>query len=194
MFKEQNQKAQFDKEKIKEATRLLLEAIDEDITRPGLVDTPDRIANMYSEIFAGTREDPSDHLKRTFTVENNSMVLEKDIDFYSMCEHHMLPFFGQAHIAYVPNGKVAGLSKLARTVEVFARRLQLQEQMTAQIANALVEHLNPKGVIVYIEAEHLCMTMRGVKKPGSTTITVVSTGVFKDDPLLLSAFMSSIGK
>ena len=190
----QNSEIKIDTEKVKEATRLLLEAIGEDLSRPGLIETPDRIANMYTELFSGINEDASDHLQRTFVVDNNSIVIEKDIYFYSMCEHHLLPFFGKAHIGYVPNGKVAGLSKLARTVEVFARRLQLQEQMTSQITKAIEEHLNPKGVIVYLEAEHLCMTMRGVKKPGSKTVSMIATGVFKDDPMLLSSFMHAIGK
>ena len=159
-----------DREKVERAVRLLLEGIGEDVTREGLVETPARIARMYEEICGGMEEDAKEHLQKTFTVDNNEMVLEKDITFYSMCEHHMLPFYGKVHVAYIPDGKVAGLSKLARTVEVYAKRLQLQEQMTAQIADALMEHLCPKGVIVMAEAEHLCMTMRGVKKPGTTTV------------------------
>ena len=151
-----------DREKVERAVRLLLEGIGEDVTREGLVETPARIARMYEEICGGMEEDAKEHLQKTFTVDNNEMVLEKDITFYSMCEHHMLPFYGKVHVAYIPDGKVAGLSKLARTVEVYAKRLQLQEQMTAQIADALMEHLCPKGVIVMAEAEHLCMTMRGV--------------------------------
>ena len=161
-----------DREKVERAVRLLLEGIGEDVTREGLVETPARIARMYEEICGGMEEDAKEHLQKTFTVDNNEMVLEKDITFYSMCEHHMLPFYGKVHVAYIPDGKVAGLSKLARTVEVYAKRLQLQEQMTAQIADALMEHLCPKGVIVMAEAEHLCMTMRGVKKPGTTTVSV----------------------
>ena len=166
-----------DREKVERAVRLLLEGIGEDVTREGLVETPARIARMYEEICSGMDEDAKEHLRKTFTVDNNEMVLEKDITFYSMCEHHMLPFYGKVHVAYIPDGKVAGLSKLARTVEVYAKRLQLQEQMTAQIADALMEHLCPKGVIVMVEAEHLCMTMRGVKKPGTTTVSVVTRRV-----------------
>ena len=156
-----------DHKKVEQAIRLLLEGIGEDPDREGLAETPDRIARMYEEICGGMNEDAAEHLKKTFTAENNEMVVEKDITFYSMCEHHMLPFYGKVHIAYIPDGKVVGLSKLARTVEVFARRLQLQEQMTAQIADALMENLHPKGVMVLAEAEHMCMTMRGIKKPGS---------------------------
>lgn len=173
------------REKIAEGVRLILEGIGEDITREGLVETPDRIARMFSEeIFAGMKEDASIHLQKCFHVENNQMVLEKDIPFYSMCEHHFLPFFGEVHIAYVPDGKVVGLSKLARCVEVFARRPQLQERMTAQIADAIMEHLKPKGVMVMVEAkEHMCMTMRGVKKPGSKTVTCVARGCFEEDAM-----------
>ena len=144
-----------DREKVERAVRLLLEGIGEDVTREGLVETPARIARMYEEICGGMEEDAKEHLQKTFTVDNNEMVLEKDITFYSMCEHHMLPFYGKVHVAYIPDGKVAGLSKLARTVEVYAKRLQLQEQMTAQIADALMEHLCPKGVIVMAEAEQI---------------------------------------
>ncbi len=137
-------------------------------------------------------EDAGEHLGKTFTAENNEMVLEKDITFYSMCEHHMLPFFGKVHIAYIPDGRVAGLSKLARTVEVYARRLQLQEQMTAQIADALMEHLKPKGVMVMAEAEHMCMTMRGIKKPGSKTVSVVTRGIFKEDGKFQNMFLNLV--
>lgn len=181
-----------DHEKIKQAARLLLEGIGEDVDREGLLDTPDRIARMYDEIFSGYGEDAKTHLSKTFSCENNEVVLEKDITFYSMCEHHLMPFFGRAHIAYIPNGKVAGLSKLARTVEVYAKRLQLQEQMTAQIADALEEHLKPLGVMVVVEAQHLCMTMRGVKKPGSETMTVVTRGSFKEDMQLKNMVLGMI--
>lgn len=183
-----------DHEKIEQAVRLLLEGIGEDVTREGLVETPARIARMYEEICGGMEEDAKEHLQKTFTVDNNEMVLEKDITFYSMCEHHMLPFYGKVHVAYIPDGKVAGLSKLARTVEVYAKRLQLQEQMTAQIADALMEHLCPKGVIVMAEAEHLCMTMRGVKKPGTTTVSVVARGAFKVDEQLRNLFFQMLGR
>ena len=130
------------------------------------------------------------HLAKQFTVDNNEMVIEKDITFYSMCEHHLLPFYGKAHIAYIPNGKVVGLSKLARTVDVYARRAQIQEKMTSQIADALEESLDPKGVMVMIEAEHTCMTMRGIRKPGSKTVTTVTRGDFKDDFELQKMFMA----
>lgn len=183
-----------DKAKVEQAVRLLLEGIGEDVSREGLVETPERIARMYEEICGGMDEDPGEHLKKTFTVDNNEMVVEKDITFYSMCEHHMLPFYGKVHVAYIPDGKVAGLSKLARTVEVYARRLQLQEQMTAQIADALQEHLSPKGVMVMTEAEHMCMTMRGVKKPGSKTVSVVTRGQFVDNEKLQNMFFRMVGR
>lgn len=170
-----------DQNKIEEAVRLLLEGIGEDITREGLADTPNRIARMYQEIFKGMDEDPAGHLAKTFAVSCNEIVVEKDITFYSVCEHHLLPFFGKVHIAYLPSGRVAGLSKLARTVEVYARRLQIQEQMTSQIADAVMEHLKPQGVMVMAEAEHMCMTMRGVAKPGSKTVTMAARGCFRDN-------------
>ncbi len=177
-----------DHEKVKEGVRLLLEGIGEDVTREGLLETPDRIARMYEEIYGGMEEDASEHLKKRFHVDNDAMVLEKDITFYSTCEHHLLPFYGKAHIAYIPDGEVVGLSKLARTVEVFARRLQLQEQLTGQIADALEKELNPKGVMVMIEAEHMCMTMRGIKKPGSQTVTIVKRGIFENNKELEDTF------
>ena len=173
-----------DYKKIEQAVRLLLEGIGEDPEREGLKDTPARIARMYGEICGGMEEDAKDHLSRTFVAENNGIVLEKDIALYSACEHHLMPFYGKAHVAYIPDGRVAGLSKLARTVEVYARRLQLQERLTAQIADALMEYLAPKGAMVVIEAEHTCMTMRGVKKPGTKTVTYVCRGVFEQDPVL----------
>jgi len=181
-------------EKIREAVAMIIEAIGEDPEREGLKDTPDRIARMYSEIFSGLTEDPKEHLAKTFTVENDDIVIEKDIVFYSMCEHHFVPFYGKAHIAYIPNGKVAGLSKLARTVEVFAKRPQLQERMTSQIADSIMKNLQTKGALVIIEAEHLCMTMRGVKKPGTKTATIVSRGIFKDNISLQNQVISLINK
>ena len=177
-----------DQNKIEEAVRLLLEGIGEDVTREGLADTPNRIARMYEEIFRGMEEDPAEHLSRTFAVESNEIVLERDIIFYSTCEHHLMPFYGKVHIAYLPQGRVVGLSKLARTVEVYARRLQIQEQMTSQIAGAVMEHLKPQGVMVMAEAEHMCMTMRGVSKPGSKTITTAARGCFADDMRLQQYF------
>ena len=181
-----------DQEKVKQAVKLLLEGIGEDITREGLKDTPDRIARMYEEIYGGMEENAAQHLKKTFHVDDNEMVIEKDITFYSTCEHHLLPFYGKAHIAYIPDGKVVGLSKLARTVEVFAKRLQLQEQLTGQIADALMENLNPKGVLVMIEAEHMCMTMRGIKKPGSQTVTIVKRGEFLENTELTIQFFQML--
>ena len=183
-----------DHKKVEQAIRLLLEGIGEDPDREGLAETPDRIARMYEEICGGMNEDAAEHLKKTFTAENNEMVVEKDITFYSMCEHHMLPFYGKVHIAYIPDGKVVGLSKLARTVEVYAKRPQMQEQLTAQIADALMEHLKPQGAMVMIEAEHMCMTMRGIKKPGSQTVTLARRGVFETDPSLEERFFRMLGR
>ena len=183
-----------DQDKIKQGIRLILEGIGEDISREGLLDTPDRIARMYEELYGGTEQDAGLHLSRTFRVDHSEMVIERDITFYSTCEHHMLPFYGKAHIAYIPDGKVVGLSKLARTVEVFARRLQLQEQLTGQIADALMEHMQPKGALVMIEAEHMCMTMRGIKKPGSQTVTVARRGIFETEPAWEERFFRMIGR
>ncbi len=182
----------FDQEKIKEGVRLLLEGIGEDVNREGLKDTPDRIARMYQEIFGGMYEDAGEHLSKVFSVEKGEMVLEKDITFYSCCEHHLVPFYGKAHVAYVPDGKVVGLSKLARTVDVYARRPQIQEQMTAQVADAIMEHLAPKGAMVVVEAEHMCMTMRGIKKPGSKTVTIACRGVFEEDEKLQNRFFQML--
>lgn len=181
-----------DREKVQTAIRLLLEGIGEDPDREGLIETPDRIARMYEEIYGGLGEDAAAHLAKQFTVDNNEMVIEKDITFYSTCEHHLLPFFGKAHIAYIPNGKVVGLSKLARTVDIYARRAQIQERMTAQIADAMEASLNPKGIMVMIEAEHMCMTMRGIKKPGSRTVSTVVRGEFKENFQLQNAFMQMV--
>ena len=183
-----------DHEKIKEGVRLMLEGIGEDINREGLLETPDRIARMCEQIYGGLYQDASVHLNKQFQATNNNMVLEKDITFYSVCEHHLLPFYGKAHVAYIPNGKVAGLSKLARTVEVFARRPQIQENMTAQIADALEKYLKPKGVMVMIEAEHMCMTMRGIKKPGTQTVTMTTRGVFNENERLQNTFFKMIGR
>ena len=182
-----------DHEKIKQAVRLFLEGIGEDVSREGLKETPERIARMCGELYGGMEEDASVHLAKTFSVDSSEMVIEKDIPFYSTCEHHILPFYGKAHIAYIPDGKVVGLSKLARTVEVFARRLQLQEQLTGQIADALMEFMQPKGAIVMVEAEHMCMTMRGIKKPGSKTVTLARRGAFETDPALEERFFRMMG-
>lgn len=180
------------KNKIIAGVKLLLEGIGEDVDREGLQETPERIAKMYEEIYSGMEEDAGVHLAKTFTAENNEMIIERDIVFYSTCEHHLMPFYGKAHIAYIPDGKVAGISKLARTVEVYAKRLQIQEKMTAEIADAIMKHLKPKGVMVLVEAEHLCMTMRGVKKPGSKTITMVTRGAFAQDEKLQNTFFKLI--
>ncbi len=183
-----------DREKIETAVRLLLEGIGEDVNREGLVGTPDRIARMCEEIYGGTDEEVAVHLSKTFPAAGNEIVLEKDISLYSMCEHHLLPFYGKAHVAYVPDGRVVGLSKLARTVEAFARRPQIQEQLTAQVADALMTYLKPKGSMVVIEAEHMCMTMRGIKKPGARTMTYVCRGVFEKDQALCDRVFSMISR
>lgn len=180
------------REKIEEAVRLLLEGMGEDADREGLRETPVRVARMYEELLAGMEADAGAHLSKTFAADNNDMVIEKDITFYSTCEHHLMPFFGKVHIAYIPDGQVVGLSKLARTVEVFAGRLQIQERMTVQIADAIMESLKPKGVIVMAQAEHMCMTMRGVKKPGSQTVTIAARGEFERDEKLKDRFLTLV--
>ena len=168
--------------RVERAVTELLEALGEDPSREGLRDTPGRVARMYSELLAGLHTDPAKYLKRVFQENYDEIVLLRDIDFYSLCEHHLLPFHGRAHVAYLPNGRVVGLSKLARTVEAFARRPQVQERMTCQIADALMEHLEPKGAAVVIEAEHLCMKMRGIQKPNGVMVTSALRGVFKENP------------
>ena len=183
-----------DDNKIKEGVRLILEGVGEDIMREGLIETPDRIARMYHELAAGYEDDPAVHLSKRFHAGSSDMVVEKDITFYSFCEHHMLPFFGKAAVAYVPDGEVVGLSKIARTVEVYARRFQLQERLTSQIADAFMKELKPKGVMVLIEAEHMCMSMRGIKKPGAKTVTSVTRGVFEDDEKLQNDFYRMLGR
>jgi GTP cyclohydrolase IA len=171
-----------DTAKIEKAVQMILEAIGEDPAREGLLDTPARVARMYKEVFEGLHMDPRSVLSARFHVDHDEMVFVKDISFYSMCEHHLIPFFGKAHIAYIPkNGVVTGLSKLARLVEAIAKRPQVQERMTNQIADVLDEELKTQGVMVVVEAEHLCMNMRGVKKPGSQTVTVASRGRYADD-------------
>ncbi|MHB1627592.1 MAG: GTP cyclohydrolase I FolE [Bacilli bacterium] len=175
---------QFDEKKIHAAVRMILEAIGEDPEREGLLETPARVARMYSEIFAGLHQDPGDQLLTIFNEDHNEVVLVKDITFYSMCEHHLVPFFGHAHVAYIPQGsRITGLSKLARLVESAARRPQLQERLTSSVADALVERLAPVGVAVMVEAEHMCMAMRGVNKPGTRTVTTAVRGTFADDVL-----------
>ncbi len=179
-----------DKPKIQEAVRLILEAIGEDPDREGLKETPRRVAQMYEDLFWGLHEDISKPLETLFTEEYDEMILVRDIWFYSMCEHHLLPFWGKAHVAYIPcSGRVTGLSKLARVVEGAARRPQMQERLTSQVANALVERLSPRGVAVVVEAEHMCMSMRGIQKPGHKTITSAVRGIFRtDEKTRLEAF------
>ncbi|HEQ3296386.1 TPA: GTP cyclohydrolase I FolE [Streptococcus pyogenes] len=169
------------KEKAEAAIYQFLEAIGENPNREGLLDTPKRVAKMYAEMFLGLRKDPKEEFTAVFKEHHEDVVIVKDISFYSVCEHHLVPFYGKAHIAYLPSdGRVTGLSKLARAVEVASKRPQLQERLTSQIADALVEALNPKGTLVMVEAEHMCMTMRGIKKPGSKTITTTARGLYKE--------------
>lgn len=170
-----------DREKAIKAIADFLAAVGEDVNREGLKDTPARVADMYAELLSGNSDDAARHLSKTFRVQSDDIVIEKDITFSSMCEHHLMPFFGKIAIAYLPDKKVAGLSKLARTVEVYARRLQLQEQLTSQIAQAVYQYLGARGVFVLCEAEHTCMTCRGVKKPGSKTVTYSTAGDFPAD-------------
>ncbi len=183
-----------DKERIKNAVREILLAVGEDPEREGLIGTPSRIADMYEEIFSGLGKDPGEHLKIYFQQEKyEELVLVKDIPFYSVCEHHLVPFFGKAHVGYLPkNGRLTGLSKLARVVETTAKRPQLQERLTATVAEAVQSKLNPYGVIVVIEAEHMCMTMRGVNKPGSKTVTSAVRGIFASDAKARAEVMSMI--
>ena len=175
------QEMTMDTQKIETAITMLLEAVGEDPNREGLKETPARVARMYQELLGGMQKDGSEHLSKVFSAPDSEIVVEKNIEFYSLCEHHMLPFFGNVHIAYIPNGKVVGLSKMGRLVEVYARRLQIQERMTGQIADELEKALDAKGVLVVVEAEHLCMTMRGIKKRGAKTVSYASRGVFRED-------------
>ena len=177
-----------------DAVRVLLRWAGDDPTREGLLDTPARVAKAYRELFGGYEEHPEDVLGRTFEEVSgyDDIVLERDIPFFSHCEHHMVPIIGKAHVAYLPNGRVLGLSKIARTVDIFARRLQTQEAMTAQIAHAIDKSLHPRGVAIMIEAEHMCMAMRGIKKQGSSTLTTTFTGAFKADPAEQARFMTLV--
>lgn len=183
-----------DTAKIEQGVRLILEGVGEDPDREGLKKTPARVARMYEEVFAGLTQDPHVHFETLFDEHHQEMVLVKDIPFYSMCEHHLVPFFGHAHIAYIPaaDGKICGLSKLARLVEVYAKRPQVQERLTSQVADTLVKELNPTGVIVVLEAEHLCMSMRGVKKPGSSTTTSAVRGIFESNQVTREEALSLI--
>lgn len=186
---------QIDVERIARAVREILEAVGEDPDRDGLLRTPERVAKMYGEVLAGLHEDPAEHLSVTFEAGHNEMVMVKDIPIYSLCEHHLVPFHGHAHIAYIPSadGRITGLSKLARVVDGFARRPQVQERLTTQVADALAEALDPRGVLVVIEAEHLCMGMRGVRKPGAITVTSAVRGIFKENASTRAEAMGLIG-
>jgi GTP cyclohydrolase I len=178
--------------RIRAAVRELLLAVGEDADREGLVETPDRVARMYAELFAGLGKDPRELLQKKFTQKYDEMLLEKDIEFASICEHHLLPFLGKAHVAYLPNGQIVGLSKLARVVELLARRPQVQERMTEELADLLMEELEPRGVGVVLEASHTCMTIRGVRKPGSLCITSAMRGAFKENESTRAELMALI--
>ncbi len=184
--------ADIDLEAIKAAVRIILQSVGEDPDRPGLKETPRRVAKMYQEMFAGLHGDPGRHLEVSFPESYDEMVLVRDIPFTSMCEHHLLPFSGVAHVAYIPNGKVTGLSKIARVVEEVSRRPQVQERMTVEIADLMEQHLSTRGVAVVLSAEHSCMAIRGIRKPGSTTVTSALRGDFKDDERTRVEFMSLI--
>ena len=183
-----------DQARIERAVREILSAIGEDPDREGLVRTPARVAEMYAEICSGLTEDPAKHLVVTFEADHDEMVLVRDIALYSVCEHHLVPFHGHAHVAYIPNedGRITGLSKLARLVDGFAKRPQVQERLTTQVADALVTALAPRGAFVMIEAEHLCMSMRGVRKPGTLTVTSAVRGLFKDSPSTRAEVMAML--
>jgi len=183
-----------DTERIKKAIKEILLAVGEDIGREGLKRTPERVARMYAELLAGSAEDPKEHLRSVFTENYDEIVLLRDIPFYSICEHHLLPFIGSAHIAYLPKGRVLGVSKLARIVDTFARRLQAQERLTYQIADFIMDSLKPQGVAVVLEASHSCMTIRGIKKPGSVMVTSALRGIFRKDPKSRSEVLSLMHK
>ena len=183
-----------DSDRIKKAVREILLAVGEDVEREGLKDTPDRVARMYAELLGGMREDPKKHLRSVFAENYEEIVLLRDIPFYSVCEHHLMPFIGSAHVAYLPSGSVLGVSKLARIVDSFAHRLQTQERLTYQIADFIMNSLKPQGAAVVLEASHSCMTIRGIKKPGSTMVTSALRGIFKRDPKSRSEIMSLMHK
>lgn len=192
MSKENN--AKVDCKRIEKAVEEILLAIGEDINREGLKNTPKRVAKMYTELLSGRQQDPSEYIKSVFPENYDEIVLLRDISFYSICEHHLMPFIGTAHVAYLPKGKVLGVSKLARIVDCFARRLQVQERLTDQIADFLMSNLKPYGVAVVLEASHSCMTIRGAKKPGSVMVTSSLRGTFKSDPRSRSEVMSLMHK
>ncbi len=186
--------AKVDAERIKKAVSEILSAIGEDVKREGIKETPERVAAMYAELLSGMREDPKEHLRKVFKEDYDEIVLLREIPFYSICEHHLMPFIGTAHVAYLPAGSVLGVSKLARIVDCFARRLQVQERLTDQIADFIMEGLKPRGVAVVLEASHSCMTIRGIKKPGSVMVTSSLRGIFKRDPKSRSEVMSLMHK
>lgn len=192
-LKEQASMRAFDHERIRDAVRVILEAVGEDPDREGLRDTPRRISDMYEEIFSGLRTDPYSIMEVGFEEGHDEMVVLRDIPFYSLCEHHFLPFHGVAHVGYLPKGRVVGVSKLARVVEAFARRPQLQERLTSEVAECIMEAVQPMGVGVVVQAEHLCMTMRGVKKPGSRMTTSAMRGDFRERPATRAEFLSLLG-
>ena len=183
-----------DEGRIEKAVREILEAIGEDPDRDGLQRTPERVAHMYAEVFSGVDDDPSDELNVTFEADHDEMILERDIPFHSICEHHLVPFIGRAHVAYIPgdDGRITGLSKLARLVERFSRRPQVQERLTSQVADTIDRVLQPKGVLVVVEAEHLCMSMRGVRKPGTITVTSAVRGLFRENSATRAEAMAFI--
>ena len=186
--------AKIDSERIEKAVKEILLAVGEDVDREGIKATPRRVARMYAELLGGMNQDPKQHLSSVFTENYDEIVLLRNIPFYSICEHHLMPFIGKASVAYLPRGMVLGVSKLARIVDCFARRLQVQERLTNQIADFIMSNLNSKGVAVVLEASHSCMTIRGIKKPGSTMVTSALRGIFKSDPKSRSEVMSLIHK
>ena len=191
-----NSGSSVDRARIVEAVRTILEAIGEDPSRDGLVRTPERVAEMYEELFGGVRGDPVDVLDVVFDAGHDEMIMVRDMVLQGMCEHHLIPFIGKAHVAYIPNenGQITGLSKLARLVDLLSRRPQVQERLTTQIADAIERALEPRGVLVVLEAEHLCMSMRGVRKPGSQTVTSAVRGIFRDHPATRAEAMNFISR
>jgi GTP cyclohydrolase I len=187
-------KTSVDSKRIEKAVREILLAVGEDAGREGLKETPERVARMYAELLAGMQEDPKEHLRSVFSENYDEIVLLRDIPFYSICEHHLMPFIGSAHVAYLPSGAILGVSKLARIVDCFARRLQAQERLTYQIADFMMNNLKTQGVAVVLEASHSCMTIRGIKKPGSVMVTSAVRGIFKKDPKTRNEVMSLLHK
>ncbi|MDQ3985112.1 MAG: GTP cyclohydrolase I FolE [Actinomycetota bacterium] len=187
---------EIDRKTVAEHVRAILESIGEDPDRDGLRRTPDRVANMYAEVFSGLNKDPVDELEVVFEAEHDEMIMVRDVPLYSYCEHHLVPFLGQTHVAYIPNkkGQITGLSKIARAIDVLAKRPQVQERLTTQIADAIEKALEPRGVLVVIEAEHLCMSMRGVQKPGSKTVTSAVRGIFRENDATRGEAMNLIAR